>query len=109
MTVPLLLLGRASSALLRLASKTANGSLLFTECVLGIRPPLATTQADIDWRSERRATNICAGPARARRSMQSHFSQGSGESQGRAMLPRDPPRIGTLSHQVRLAGWNAAS
>jgi hypothetical protein len=35
-----------------------------------------STLADIGWRSERRATNICAGPARARRSMQSHFSQG---------------------------------
>jgi len=36
-----------SSALLRLASKTASGSLLFPECVSRVRPPSAAAQADI--------------------------------------------------------------
>src|SRR5262249_25363879 len=102
---PLLLLGRASSALLRLASKTANGSLLFTECVLGVRPPLATTQADIGWRSERRA--IFAPDPLALAAPAKSLLPGVA-SRGRAGPCWQPIRQGSVPYPIKF-GWQVGT
>src|SRR5215471_16445320 len=106
MTVPLLLLGRASSALLRLASKTANGSLLFTECVLGVRPPLATPKRTSAGAASAEQLIFAPDPLALDAPCKVTSPRGSGEGQGRPCC--QGIRQGSVLYPIKF-GWQVGT